>query len=146
MTGVRMSIDIIEEPMSALPEHAAIPIAFRVDRILDVIPSVEGFGTVERPLDAAYIKDYDRSRRGADTEWQLTVRRMRPGRPCVSHEHSRSRTLSLLSGRRSSPLIGARHPDILLPGPSESREGCMSSVPVVVLRRLRCTSVSVGPA
>jgi hypothetical protein len=54
-----MSIDIIEEPMSALPEHAAIPIAFRVDRILDVIPSAEGFGTVERPLDAAYIKDYD---------------------------------------------------------------------------------------
>src|SRR5882672_7033521 len=54
-----MSIDIIEEPMSALPEHAAISIAFRVDRILDVIPSAEGFGTVERPLDAAYIKDYD---------------------------------------------------------------------------------------
>ena len=54
-----MKIDIIEEPMSSLAAHAAIPIAFPVERVLDVTPSAEGFSTVERTLDSTYVKDYD---------------------------------------------------------------------------------------
>lgn len=53
------NIDIMEETMSSLAAHAAIPIAFPVERVLDVTPSAEGFITAERTLDSAYIKDYD---------------------------------------------------------------------------------------
>jgi ribosomal protein S18 acetylase RimI-like enzyme len=53
------NIDIIEETMSSLAAHAAIPIAFPVERVLDVTPSEQGFVTVERALDSTYVKDYD---------------------------------------------------------------------------------------
>ena len=51
-----------EEPLSALEEHARIPIVFKVDRLL--VMSVEnagmgGFILSERKLDVPYIKDYD---------------------------------------------------------------------------------------
>ena len=53
------NIDIIEETMSSLAAHAAIPIAFPVERVLEVTSSAEGFSTGERTLDPTYIKDYD---------------------------------------------------------------------------------------
>jgi ribosomal protein S18 acetylase RimI-like enzyme len=59
MKTLDTNIDIIEETMSSLAAHAAIPIAFRVERVLDVTPSAEGFSTVERTLDSTYVKDYD---------------------------------------------------------------------------------------
>ena len=57
--GHAMNVRIAEESMPSLAAHAAIPIAFPVERVLDVTPSAEGFVTVERTLDSTYIKDYD---------------------------------------------------------------------------------------
>jgi GNAT superfamily N-acetyltransferase len=55
-------IQICEEPIDRLAEHARIPIAFTVDRVLDVALVDDGLGgiaLVERRLDAPYVKDYD---------------------------------------------------------------------------------------
>jgi GNAT superfamily N-acetyltransferase len=54
-----MNIQIIEESTSSLPDHAAIPIEFRVERILDVTPEPDGFTLTERLIDGAYVKNYD---------------------------------------------------------------------------------------
>ena len=39
-----MTIELAEEPMTALPEYARIPIVFTVDRVLDVTSRVDGPG------------------------------------------------------------------------------------------------------
>jgi len=54
-----MNIHTIEESMSSLPDHAAIPIDFRVERILNVTPGPNGFSLTERLIDRAYVKNYD---------------------------------------------------------------------------------------
>lgn len=57
-----MTIEITDEPMTALPEYARIPIVFTVDRVLDVTDrddSPGGFVLSERRLDVPYEKDYD---------------------------------------------------------------------------------------
>lgn len=57
-----MRFDVREEPLAAIAEYAAIPIAFEVRRIL-ALDSVDGglggFTLVERPVDVPYVKDYD---------------------------------------------------------------------------------------
>ena len=57
-----MMIDLMEEPMTALPEYVRVPIVFTVDRVLDVTHH-DGepgrFELSERRLDAPYEKDYD---------------------------------------------------------------------------------------
>jgi GNAT superfamily N-acetyltransferase len=53
---------IVEEPASCLAEYGRVPIAFRVDRRLEVIPVDAGLGGIllrERTVDPPYIKDYD---------------------------------------------------------------------------------------
>ena len=57
-----MTIKVTEEPMTALPEYARIPIVYTVDRVLDVMSRVDvpgGFVLSERRLDVPYQKDYD---------------------------------------------------------------------------------------
>lgn len=58
-----MSLDIGEEALiPALPEHAAIPIAFVVDRILEVRLADGGLGGMslaETAVTDPYLKDYD---------------------------------------------------------------------------------------
>ena len=57
-----MIIEISEEPVAILADYARIPIAFTVDRILDVADDGNDPGRFilsERRLDAPYIKDYD---------------------------------------------------------------------------------------
>jgi GNAT superfamily N-acetyltransferase len=57
-----MEIEIIEEPITVVAELAQIPIAFVVDRILDVTVREGGLGGFllsERLLDQPYVKDYD---------------------------------------------------------------------------------------
>jgi GNAT superfamily N-acetyltransferase len=54
-----MKIEIIDESMPSLAAYAAIPIAFQVDRVLDVMRSAEGFVAVERTIESTYVKDYD---------------------------------------------------------------------------------------
>jgi hypothetical protein len=46
-------VQIVEEPVERLAEHLCIPIAFRVESVLDVLPVDGGLGGVrreERPL------------------------------------------------------------------------------------------------
>ena len=57
-----MTIEVTEEPITALPDYARIPIVFTVDRVLDVTSRVDGSGDfvlTERHLDVPYQKDYD---------------------------------------------------------------------------------------
>jgi hypothetical protein len=57
-----MAIDVTEEPMTALPDYARVPMIVTVDRVLDVTqPSggPDGFALSERRLDVPYEKDYD---------------------------------------------------------------------------------------
>lgn len=55
-----MTIDVAEEPMTALAEYALLPIAFSVDQVLDVTARAEGgFALSARRLEVPYVKDYD---------------------------------------------------------------------------------------
>ena len=57
-----MPVVVAEEPMAALAEVAAVPIAFEVTRVLDVVERDGGLGGLalaERPIGAPYVKDYD---------------------------------------------------------------------------------------
>ena len=55
-----MTVDVAEEPMTALAEYALLPIAFPVDQVLDVTARAEGgFALSARRLDVPYTKDYD---------------------------------------------------------------------------------------
>ena len=57
-----MGVEIREEPIEWIGRLAEIPIAFRVDRILDVSPVDGGLGGValsEVPVDDPWVKDYD---------------------------------------------------------------------------------------
>jgi GNAT superfamily N-acetyltransferase len=57
-----VTIEIAEEPMTALAEYARVPIVFTVDRVFDVMGRDDppgGFVLSERHLDVPYDKDYD---------------------------------------------------------------------------------------
>jgi GNAT superfamily N-acetyltransferase len=57
-----MRIEVTEEPITAIDEYAGIPIAFKVDSVLDVKESDRSFHEfllTERRLPVAYVKDYD---------------------------------------------------------------------------------------
>ena len=67
-----MRVEIREEPLSHLAEHARISIAFEVDRVFDVtephgVP--DRFELVERRLAAPYLKDYDAIAGNHPTDW-----------------------------------------------------------------------------
>jgi inorganic pyrophosphatase/GNAT superfamily N-acetyltransferase len=56
----RDQIQIREEPVTALSEHAQIPIAFTVSQIVDVSRRADGaFQLTERAIERPYVKDYD---------------------------------------------------------------------------------------
>lgn len=56
-----MSVDVAEEPWTAIAEHARIPISFRVDRVLEVedLKPTGGVRLTEREVNSPYEKDYD---------------------------------------------------------------------------------------
>src|ERR1700704_5827524 len=55
-----MRIDVSEEPMTAVAEYALLPIAFRVEHVLDVTALADGgFALSVRKLENPYVKDYD---------------------------------------------------------------------------------------
>jgi GNAT superfamily N-acetyltransferase len=55
-----MTIDVAEEPMTALAEYALLPIAFPVDQVFDVTARAEGgFALSALRLEVPYVKDYD---------------------------------------------------------------------------------------
>lgn len=54
-----MKIEITEAPIAAVADLARVPIAFTVDRVLDVEERDGAFVLTERILDAPWVKDYD---------------------------------------------------------------------------------------
>jgi len=56
-----MPVVITEEPFSRLPEHAQLPISFRVESILDVRPdgNSDQWRLEERAVTQPFLKDYD---------------------------------------------------------------------------------------
>jgi GNAT superfamily N-acetyltransferase len=67
-----MDLEIREEPVGLLNEHAEIPIAFLVDKILEVSVSDRGLGGIilqERAIDVPYVKDYGAIKGEGPTRW-----------------------------------------------------------------------------
>ena len=57
-----MDLRLVEQSVSDLTEYGRLPIAFTVDRILEVTPIDDGLGGLalrETPVRAPYVKDYD---------------------------------------------------------------------------------------
>jgi GNAT superfamily N-acetyltransferase len=55
-----MTLDVAEEPMTAVVDYAMVPITFSVDRVLEVSPRLDsGFDLSTRRLEVPYVKDYD---------------------------------------------------------------------------------------
>ncbi len=67
-----MDVVVSEEPIATLAEHGRVPIAFRVESVVDVAPRAPGrggFDLLERRLDAPYLKDYDALAGGGPAGW-----------------------------------------------------------------------------
>jgi hypothetical protein len=67
-----MTIDIIEEPTSALAGYAQVPIAFAVSRVVDVVGAADERGRFtlsERVIDTPYVKDYDAPDGESPSRW-----------------------------------------------------------------------------
>ena len=67
-----MTIVVSEEPMTALPDYARVPIIFTVDRVLDVTnrdDGQSGFLLSERRLEVPYQKDYDAAADEGPLQW-----------------------------------------------------------------------------
>ena len=104
-----MRIDVAEEPMTALAEYALLPIAFRVDQVLDVTARAEGgFALSARRLEVPYVKDYDAvdgegpshwSRRFDVSNWTLFTARVAGSRVGGAPLLSTLRGLTMLEGR-----------------------------------------------
>ncbi len=69
-----MDIEITEEPIAAAAQLARIPIAFRVERVMDVSARDGGLGGLvlsERRLQAPYVKDYDATEEAGPQHWAV---------------------------------------------------------------------------
>ena len=91
-----MSLDIREEALTpaALSEHAAIPIAFAVDRVLEVRlldGGLDGMSLTETAVTDPYVKDYDAIEGAGPQCW--------PGRFDVSN-------WGLICARRDGARVG----------------------------------------
>ena len=68
-----MKVEIQEEPLNHLAEHAEISPAFEVDSEFDVVVhqgGLGGIGLLERPLSAPYVKDYDAIAGNGPADWK----------------------------------------------------------------------------
>jgi GNAT superfamily N-acetyltransferase len=112
-----MTIDLAEEPMTALPAYGRVPIVFTVDRGLQVTTRVDGPGGFvfsERCLDIPYEKDYDAidgegplhwARRFDVSNWTLVTARVatrRVGGAAVAFD---TPGLTMLEGRRDLAVL-----------------------------------------
>lgn len=67
-----MTIEIIEEPTSALAEYAQVPIAFSVSQVLDVVAAAHEHGRfrlAERSIEIPYVKNYDALDGEGPSQW-----------------------------------------------------------------------------
>jgi len=112
-----MTIEVTEEPVTALREYARIPIIFTVDRVVDVTDRDDGSGGFrlsERRLEAPYEKDYDVipgegplqwSRRFDLSSWAFFIARLANrivGGATVAFDTPR---LTMLEGRRDLAVL-----------------------------------------
>jgi len=110
-----MNIDVAEEPMTALSEYARLPVAFSVDRVLDVTARAEGgFVLSARSLEIPYVKDYDAldgegpsqwTRRFDVSNWTLFTARVagrRAGGATIAFD---TPGLTMLEGRRDLAML-----------------------------------------
>jgi len=110
-----MTIDIAEEPMTALAEYALLPIAFRVDQVLNVTARAEGgFALSARRLEVPYVKDYDAvdgegplhwSRRFDVSNWTLFTARVAGSRVGGATVAFDTPELTMLEGRRDLSVL-----------------------------------------
>jgi len=112
-----MTIVLTEETMTVLPEYACVPIAFTIDRVLDVTNRDDGSGGFhlsERRVEEPYEKDYDAiagegplqwGRRFDLSNWTLFVARLANrivGGATVAFD---TPDLTLLEGRRDLAVL-----------------------------------------
>jgi GNAT superfamily N-acetyltransferase len=67
-----VTVRIEEESIDRLGEHATVPIAFLVERVLEVSPVDGGLGGIaltERHLETPWVKDYDAIEGEGPTRW-----------------------------------------------------------------------------
>jgi GNAT superfamily N-acetyltransferase len=110
-----MTIDVVEEPMTALAEYALLPIAFPVDQVLDVTARAEGgFALFARGLEVPYVKDYDAvdgegplhwSRRFDVSNWTLFTARVAGSRVGGTTVAFDTPGLTMLEGRRDLSVL-----------------------------------------
>jgi GNAT superfamily N-acetyltransferase len=110
-----MTIDVAEESMTALAEYALLPIAFLVDRVMDVTALAEGgFALSARRLDVPYVKDYDAvdsegplhwSRRFDVSNWALFTARVAGSRVGGATVAFDTPALTMLEGRRDLSVV-----------------------------------------
>jgi len=110
-----MTIDVAEEPMTALAEYALLPIAFPVDQVLDVTARAEGgFVLSARRLAVPYVKDYDAvdgegplhwSRRFDVSNWTLFTARVAGSRVGGATVAFNTPELTMLEGRRDLSVL-----------------------------------------
>lgn len=65
-------MEIAEEPIANLARHAEVPIAFGVERVLDVSLVDGGMGGIrisETAVTAPWVKDYDANEGEGPTSW-----------------------------------------------------------------------------
>jgi len=139
--------------MTALHEYARVPIAFTVDRVLDVTgrgTEADGFVLSERRLDVPYEKDYDAiagegpphwARRFDLSNWAFFTARVAPqmiGGAAVAFD---TPGLTLLEGRRDLAVLW----DIRV-SPDARRQGVGSALFAGVetwARRHGCTELKI---
>ena len=112
-----MTFELMEEPMTALPEYARVPIVFTVDRVLDVTnrdSDTGRFELSERRLDVPYDKDYDAidgegplqwARRFDLSRWALFTARSTTGIVGGAAVVFDAPGLAMLEGRRDLAVI-----------------------------------------
>ncbi|MEX2271390.1 MAG: GNAT family N-acetyltransferase [Vicinamibacterales bacterium] len=112
-----MKIELTDEAITALPEYGRVPIAFTVDRVLDVADRVDDRGEFvfsERRLDVPYEKDYDAIGGEGPPEWERHFdlsnwalftardRNRRVGRAAVAFD---TPGMTMLEGRRDLAIL-----------------------------------------
>ena len=110
-----MTIDVTEQPMTALAEYARLPIAFRVDQVLNVTARAEGgFALSARRLEVPYLKDYDAidsegplhwPRRFDVSNWTLFTARVAGSRVGGATVAFDTPGLTMLEGRRDLSVL-----------------------------------------
>src|SRR5437867_2293156 len=111
-----MRIELIEEPMTSLADYAQVPIAFTVDRVMDVTLHTDRkrFSLSERRLDIPYVKDYDAidsegplrwTRRFDLSSWTLFAARVRERRVGGAAVALNTPGLTISEGRRDLALL-----------------------------------------